>query len=410
MKILMIEDFFHPQAGYQLNVLAPYLVKYGHEVTIMCGEMDRFPDYLTGFFGKDGLSDKDRSFTEETGVKIIRIPVQKYISGRAIFDKIVFEKAKEMTPDVIYAHGNDSYNGMQFLLKQKMFNCPVLSDSHMVDMASTNKFASVYRAIYRLFVTPVIKKNKNIIIRTVDDPFIIKSYGIPKEQAPVVGFGSDTRKFHPDKSVKAEMRRELGISDDEIVVVYAGKLDEFKGGLFLAESIHDKIEIQGAKLRFLLIGNISGDKAKETGELLDQSENNLLMYPTQVYSDLPKWFQTADVAIFPKQCSLTYYDVLACGLPVLVEDNPIGEQRAKECGATFTFKSGNKDNFRNKLIEIVNAIMMEKENNEKHRFEDIALDYILKNYNYEKQAREYEKIITDVFNQNNDNKLKITER
>ncbi len=395
MKILMIEDFFHPQAGYQLNVLAPYLVKFGHEVTIFCGEMDKFPDYLTVFFGKDNITEKDQKFTEDTCVNIVRIPVRKYVSGRAIFDEVIYKKVKEYNPDVIYAHGNDSYNGMQFLLKQKEFSCPVLSDSHMVAQASNNKFASLYRKIYKTFVTPVIKKNKNIIIRTVNDNFIIDNYGIPEEQAPVVGFGSDTRKFHPDLKKRAEMRKMLGISEEEIVIVYAGKLDEYKGGLFLANSIQKKFEIPNIKLRFLLIGNVSGDKAEETKELLSKTENDLLMYPTQIYSDLPKWFQVADMAIFPKQCSLTYYDVLACGLPVLVEDNPIGTQRAKECKATFTFKSSNMDDFRFKIVDIANTIDSQKNTNEE-KLGNIALHYILDNYNYENQAKKYEDIIKAV--------------
>jgi len=56
MKIVHIEDFFHPDAGYQVNVLAKYLKKFGHEVIVITAEMDKIPEYLTRFFGRDNIA------------------------------------------------------------------------------------------------------------------------------------------------------------------------------------------------------------------------------------------------------------------------------------------------------------------------------------------------------------------
>ena len=50
MKIVHVEDFFHPDAGYQINVLPKYLAKFGHEQVIITSEMDKIPDNLTQFF------------------------------------------------------------------------------------------------------------------------------------------------------------------------------------------------------------------------------------------------------------------------------------------------------------------------------------------------------------------------
>ena len=397
MKILMIEDFFHPQAGYQLNVLCPYLVKFGHDVTIICGEMELFPDYLTSFFGKDNISDNDDKFTRETGVNIIRVPVKKYISGRAIFDNSIYENVEKQKPDIIYVHGNDTFTGMQFILKQAKFKVPLISDTHMVELASNNRFAKIFRWGYKNYITPKIKKYNNFVIRTVEDPFVMKWYNIPEEQAPVIGFGSDTLRFQPSCDMKTKMRKELGVDDNDIVVIYAGKLDEYKGGSFLATAIKDKFDLAEISIKFLIIGNVSGEKAEETSKLLEQSNNIVIRRPTQPYPELAKWFQAADVAVFPKQCSLTYYDVLACGLPVLVEDNPIGLQRAKECEAASTFKAGDVGNFRKRLSELVCSVAEErKKTSEDMSLSEKAIRYIKENYDYEKQARRYEEVILKV--------------
>ena len=52
-KIVHIEDFFHPDAGYQVNILAKYLAKANYDVYIITAEFEKIPDYLTDFFGKE---------------------------------------------------------------------------------------------------------------------------------------------------------------------------------------------------------------------------------------------------------------------------------------------------------------------------------------------------------------------
>jgi len=43
MKIIYIDDIFHPDAGYQANLLSKYWVKFGHEVYIFTSEMGKIP-------------------------------------------------------------------------------------------------------------------------------------------------------------------------------------------------------------------------------------------------------------------------------------------------------------------------------------------------------------------------------
>ena len=50
MKIVQLEDFFHPDAGYKINILSKYFARMGHETVILTAGLDRMPDYLTSFF------------------------------------------------------------------------------------------------------------------------------------------------------------------------------------------------------------------------------------------------------------------------------------------------------------------------------------------------------------------------
>ena len=51
MYILQIEDFFHPDAGYQINIISKYMVQAGHKVTIVTGTLDNVYTPTVAFFG-----------------------------------------------------------------------------------------------------------------------------------------------------------------------------------------------------------------------------------------------------------------------------------------------------------------------------------------------------------------------
>ena len=55
MKIVHVEDFIHPEAGYQVNLLSRLQQLDGHQVTIVTAELEKIPSFLTSFFGKEDI-------------------------------------------------------------------------------------------------------------------------------------------------------------------------------------------------------------------------------------------------------------------------------------------------------------------------------------------------------------------
>lgn len=382
MRIVNIEDFFHPNAGYQINILPKYMVKKGIDTYIITSEMEKVPDNLTKFFGKNNIEEYDKQYEEMTGVKIIRIPVKGFLSNRAIFTKELYKKVDELAPDIVYVHGNDTLVGMKYIWNQRKLSYALISDSHMLEMASVNKFNKVFRKFYKIFITPKIIKNKLTIIRTQDDAYVNRCLGIPLEQAPWVSYGSDTLLFHPDEKMKVEFKKENKIPENAFIVLYAGKLDESKGGMFLAEAVNEKFQTD-KDVVFVIVGNSAGDYGEKLEDCLKNSQNKILRFPTQRYVDLAPFFQSADLVVFPKQCSLSFYDVQACGVPVLSEDNNINIERCSHKNG-FVFESGNMDDFRRKIVDCINM-----PSNKYKEIKINAYDYITQNYNYSNKADEY---------------------
>lgn len=386
--IVHIEDFFHPDAGYQVNILAKYLANINYDVYIIAADFEKIPDYLTDFFGKNNLEARDAEYTKKYGVKIIRIPLVTYVSGRAIYTKKIWKVLEEINPDILYVHGCDTYIGMQILGRPGRFKCKIISDNHMVDIASKNPLRNLFRFYYKRVIAPSIIKNQIPVLRMVDDAYVEKRLGIPLELSPIISFGSDTMLFYPSDKVKEECRKEYSISKDALVVCYAGKLDEYKGGKILAEALVKKLDAQ-KEMVFLIIGNTSGKYGEEVEELFKKSQNRIIRVPTQKYEELAKFYQCADIALFPKACSLSFFDVQACGLPVISEKINLNVERCSH-GNGLNFEGGDIEDLRSKLLLLGNMSLEEfacmKQN---------SVSFIEKSYDYKKILIEYIRIFED---------------
>ena len=388
MKIVHVEDFFHPDAGYQLNILAKNMARLGHEVTIICATMDKVPEHLVAFFGREDIEERDRYYSQKYGVKIVRLPLIAFVSGRAVFHHDMFRTIRNENPDVVYMHGNDTLTAMRYLLNINKMRYPLVMDSHMLEMASVNRFSLAFRKVYKKLFASIIIKNNVPVIRTQDDPYVEKCLGIPLVQAPLISFGSDTMLFHPDDSVRKKFRAENGIASESFVILYAGKLDESKGAHLLADALLEKISAD-QEIVFVIVGNTSGEYGEKIEQKLQNSQNRILRFETQKYENLAYFYQSADLALFPKQCSLSFFDVQACGVPVVFEDNNINIDRAAH-GSACVFKAGNVSDFRDKIIEMCNM-----DNQDYNSIRRKSVEYIRKNYDYTYIIEKYMEVLEE---------------
>jgi len=393
LKIVHFDDLFHPDFGYQINVLTRFQQKQGHEVIIVSSaDIDKHPVFSK--FGEIGnLPKKDKDFEERTNIKVIRLPFKKIISSRVIYKKSFIKFLEELEPDVLLCHQNDTVSGMiltRYALRAKF---PIVFDSHMLEMGSANKLRRIYQICYKAFFASVIKKLSLKVIRTQDDPYVEKCLGIPLSQAPFISFGTDTECFYPDKDIKSKFRNENKIADDEFVIVYTGKLDNAKGGKFLAQSF-EKMLFNNKKKNIVLIviGNSNGDYGQDIEKIFSKSENRIIRFSTQRYIDLPKFYQASDLSIFPKQCSLSFYDAQACGLPVISEDNNINVDRLQYNNG-FNFRTGDMEDFRDQIIKCV-----EMDESEYKQIGINAYEFAKQNYNYEDIAQKYTDILIQEYN------------
>ena len=380
MKIVYVDETFHPAYGYQSNPLAKFQRVQGNEVTIVTVSKDQIhPVYSE--FGDHGESVEkdDEIYQKATGVKIVRVHTKGYFMHRAVYAHDVFRAVRNEKPDVVFVHCAETLTAMRFLLHRKEW--PMMLDSHMLSMASQSKFVGVYEAFYRTVFRRIIEKHGYYVVRTQDDDYVNTHLGIKKELTPFISFGTDTIMFSPSVEERNKFRSEHGIREDEFVAVYTGKLTEAKGGKLLAETFRKKFD---RPVTLVCVGTPPDNEyGREVQRLLDESENRVIMFPTQKYTELPPFYQMADLSVFPKQCSMSFYDAQACGLPVLSEKNNVNCDRCSHQNGD-NFEAGNVEDFRTRIMKFAS---MSK--GEWMVYSKNARAFIESGYDYADIARQY---------------------
>lgn len=73
MKILIVTQYYFPEQ-FQINEIAPELVRRGHDVTVLCG-VPNYPKGVVfeGYKSKTEISEREREYLEKTGVKVVHV-------------------------------------------------------------------------------------------------------------------------------------------------------------------------------------------------------------------------------------------------------------------------------------------------------------------------------------------------
>ena len=106
MRILIVTQYYYPEQ-FQINEIAPELVRRGHEVTVLCG-VPNYPKGVVfeGYDSKEGLERNEKDYFGKTSVRVVHVnqvprgnsPI-KLVCNYVTFVKESKRKVKEMVAD-----------------------------------------------------------------------------------------------------------------------------------------------------------------------------------------------------------------------------------------------------------------------------------------------------------------------
>jgi len=156
-------------------------------------------------------------------------------------------------------------------------------------------------------------------VRLLQSPIFdeLAGMGVQRNRMKVIHRGIDTGVFHPSYD-KMEVRAELGLKEEDFVVLWVGRLVkpvEMKGTRHLIEAVKELVPLYG-NLKLVLVGDGNGRAKNE--EWVRSIKDRVIF--TGFRSDTYRLMSAADVLVLPslgEGCPNVVLEASACGTPVI---------------------------------------------------------------------------------------------
>ncbi len=126
---------------------------------------------------------------------------------------------------MVICHGMTNFYSLQIATLKKKLGFRLIYDDHTL-LLFASRTGIIKALFYRWFDFNKIRRYADKIIGIADEcvEVIIQKYKVPRERVEMIPLGADTKLFKFNESLRRDFRNELGISEDEIVITYAGKM------------------------------------------------------------------------------------------------------------------------------------------------------------------------------------------
>ncbi len=325
MKIVMLCDFFDETLEYQENLLVKYYVKHGHEVTVITSTFDSVFDY---YADRHDNRMPSRSYAH-AGAKIIKLRYRYNLLNRLRGFEKLDRLLKEEAPDLIFVHDImlNFPDAVRYVKAHP--TCRMIMDYH-ADYSNSGKSAlslKVLHGVIRKWFLDRARPHLSRIFPVVPAGaiFLHEVYKVPYSEMEVLPLGADADliKAVQDENCRAELRRQLRIPPDHVVIFTGGKLTPAKKTDQLLEAmklLHD------LPLHVVIAGEASAQDAAYKQELdqLIRGRHNVHALGWLDKRDVYRYLEMSDLAVFPASQSILWQQAIASGLPLVVGD--IGHQ------------------------------------------------------------------------------------
>ncbi len=286
------------------ETLAMGLVELGHRVTVITAR-------------RSGLSADDR-FGE---VEVLRVAAPLDWIGFGWHAGALAEDLRRQGFDVVHfadVHFAYHYRGPFVASAFQSFRQRVTSDGGLPYHSTWRGLAvrmAYYRAARRLAEAPAVRRAGLILAGSeAAATEFTTHYGADPRRVRVVPLGIDLERFRPMPA--AALRRDLGLADDEVAVLYVGFCTPRKGLEHLARAMR----LLPPRCKLVIVGRWEADYRAKFYRALGDAGDRVIECGYVADGALPAYYNLADVFVFPSLLEgfgLPLAEALACGTPVV---------------------------------------------------------------------------------------------
>lgn len=317
MKILLYGINFHPEltgTGKYSGEMAEWLAQQGHEVDVVTAP-PYYPEWKVAANHTAAAFRRESMPGTQGKVQILRCPlwVPAHVTGKTRLLHLASFAASSgfglwwallRKPDMAFVVAPTLFQAPMALLWCKLFGVPTwlhIQDFE-VDAAMEmglvkgggNRGGILRRSVWAI-ETFVLRRFDRV--SSISEAMVGKLFrkGVPAERVTELPNWVSLDGVFPIPKPQT-MRAELGIRDDEVVVLYSGNMGEKQGLDLVIEAAEHLKDVRG--LRFVLAGQGS---ARARLEASAQHLRNVMWLPLQPLSKLNALLGSADIHVLPQR-------------------------------------------------------------------------------------------------------------
>lgn len=392
MKILHIEDRFHPDMGYQINFFARYH-KPSIEFKILTSDS---VSIWQGADAKKLFTVSDPEFEKKYKVSITRLPIlMEKKSKYNVWILGLIKQIRKEKPDAIFVHTVEMWSTMRILLHPLLWKYPIVTDTHTLynQFGDSSKFKLFIFLLRNIFIR-IINARKITVFYTAEEnrEILEKTYGVRPYLIRSCLIGTDEDVYHFDAEARAEIRKKLDIKESATLLLYAGKFNKLKKPHLVLEAVSKINKESKENLHLVFVGPQNEEYIKTVFDQHLQTVGCKVHLVDAVRNtELYKYYSAADFAVFPKENTLSALDCQMCCLPLVMENDFTNRERLKKGG--LVYQQDDINDLSQKISELLEDEALRK------RLGKEGYEYINSNYNYKQIISNTEKHIIELIEQ-----------
>ena len=381
MRIAHVINHFMPELGYTEYYLAKKQHEMGHQICIITSDhhiADSKKRYSEG------------SFLIEGGIKVFRLPTLIESSDEVL---VPVNRLKEIliafSPHVVHIHGALSPMAFTCALHKREIGYKIVADVITGMVTAHGLSLAVKTAILKMYVKTIWPTVYNKVdcffaLSEASLDWMRDMLNLDTSRVQFIPLGADSDLFCFDPHKRRAVREKLGVTDNEVLAIYTGKLLPHKrlDALFYASA---PLIRAGNDFRILIVGE-GTDQYVNHLRLITNNLNinrNVIFHHAVHRTELPSFYSAADFAVWPGSPSISIIEAMSTSLPVIIARSK-WTNHLLEYGNGFDFSEGDvealraciqslleNDDLRQKMGETSRKIVEEKLN-----WNNIARQYI----------------------------------
>lgn len=222
-------------------------------------------------------------------------------------------------------------------------NCLITIHTTYYGYMSKNFYPRCYYYIASLIERKYLNSIRELKFVGVDKEVCKELSLLGLNQISYIPNGVNTTKFRPYNQ-KIFIRSELGIPEDDVILLSLGRLDEQKQPLKLIE-LFSKIEHSTKNITLIIAGK--GKLLQDVKEYINTNDiKNIIVLGYVSEKDVPRIYGCSDYYILSSKYEgqpLTLLEAISSGLPCIISNIPnLNVVREADCGISIDFDDINK--------------------------------------------------------------------